>query len=168
MKDKMQKLEQEIASMEHALAEKRAALEEAKQQWPIRGSKYYVPTAPYHMAVEHEDDETDHSWFEAGLACRAAEEARALHDALAVVQELRKQPGRMAFSVGDTAWGIAIVERRDASARVDCSAHICARTGAWQGIWFSSEEACRGAIKAVGEERILAAEMFLSNRGIAA
>lgn len=128
--------------------------------WPQRGDTYWA----IYNDVEIEsvcwlNDHVDRSRKAIGNIFRTQEEAEKQLEALKVVAELRSQPGRKKFVVGEGNWGIEINLVRGMPPK--CILIYTYETG-WQSVYFDSKESVQAAINAVGVYRILAASKWFS------
>jgi len=135
------------------------ALKSAKvKEWPQVGDVYfYISSAGMVLPSTWRDDNPDKDCAEIGNIFRTEAEATKELETRKTIAELRAQPGREKFVIGEYNHSLSV----DFKIGVDVNAFTTCDYG-FASIYFDSAESVQSAIKAVGADRILAASKWLS------
>lgn len=105
-----------------------------------------------------DNDSVDQNRKSFGNVFRTKVYAQKQLEAMKVIIELKRQPGRKMFLVNSGNYCIS-VNLYQPEVYVGCKAHY---EQGWQSIYFESSQAVENAINAVGHERILSAAQWLA------
>ncbi len=147
-----------LAQLEAKYAELGAEIEKLKAEkteWPKVKDSYFAIDASgigVHL-LKWCGDANDRGFLNIGNCFRTREEAEAERDARLVVAELKRQPGAKKFDPSGQMYGFKPnLKFNMLSYGRDFSLNF-----SWYSTYFDSEESCKKAIVAVGEDRILKA-----------
>ena len=157
--ERIEKIGKQIAEL--ALELTKVKVEQVEDEWPKVGDEYWYVTDHllFPITAIYEGTYVDKSRKSLDIVFRTKEEACAEIHARLVIADLRKQPGRKKFAVGEKNWCIA-VDLEDDNVFPDC--FVILEMGR-ASTYFISEEAARSALQAVGEDSILKASRWLSS-----
>lgn len=157
--NKIQELEAKLKELQGEIESLKEKDEKAKH-WPKAGDVYFLPTYLNSFIFDDEDD-IDTSLLSSGMMFQTKEEAVSEFETCRVFEELRKQPGRVFEFSEDWAdsWTISVFKETAYPDNWGTYSHLML------GV-YSSKQAVRDAINAVGEERIRKAVNWFVNRKV--
>lgn len=139
-------------------AEIRRLSEQDDKNWPQIGERYYVIRTNGDISESRFDNDLfDSATKSIGNVFRSQEHAEKEREALQVLAELRRQPGRKSFEYDVDNYFVEI--RLSGGLSVSVWRNNMAGFGQ---VYFNSHQACQSAIQAVGADRILAAARWLA------
>lgn len=154
-------IKQQIGALKAQIAALEAKVNAtADDSWPKDGDDVWVFTSePQHFTFD-----STFPWMPCaaldGRFFRTNEECQQHHDALCVVEELRRTPGRRAFIQGARNYALRIDVAKAYVGTIDWESV----DGGWQSIYWESGPERDATIKTVGEDRIIAAAKLFRER----